>query len=210
MPSFPALVPAVEIFRDTQVAVGAQDLYHEDRGAFTGEVSGRMLAELGCRYVEVGHAERRERFRENEETVALKVGAAIRNRLCPVICVGEARRATAAEGGREAARQLASAMSRIESGQRAAAVVVAYEPAWAIGAEKPAPEGHIAQVCAALKQALHAARPRTTDRVVYGGSAGPGLLERLQDSVDGLFLGRFVHDAAALEEVLQEAAGVSN
>ena len=85
-----------------------------------------------------------------------------------------------------------------------APVVVAYEPQWAIGAEKPASDQHIDEVCSALQRMVRNTRPGVADRVIYGGSAGPGLLERLGDSVDGLFLGRYVHDPVAFATVLDE------
>jgi triosephosphate isomerase len=206
VPTFPALMPVIAMLRDTPVAVGAQNLYWEDSGPFTGEVSGRVLAELGCAYVEVGHAERRRLFRESDDDVARKVEAALRNGLCPIVCVGETDPTNAAAAARESARQVESALSRIEPARTPAPVVVAYEPQWAIGAEEPASVEHIVEVCSALQRALRAARPAAADRVIYGGSAGPGLLERLGDSVDGLFLGRYVHDPAALAAVLDEVA----
>jgi triosephosphate isomerase len=197
LPASPFLVPVVEMFRGTPIEVGAQNMYFEDRGAFTGEVSGSMLAELGCRYIEVGHAERRCLFGEDEHMVALKVEAAARNRLHPIVCVGETEAMGAAAAARESMRQLESALSRAH-----VPVIVAYEPLWAIGADRPATEDHIVQVCLALKGIQRSAE----DRVIYGGSAGPGLLKRIGHSVDGLFLGRYVHDATALESVLEEAA----
>jgi triosephosphate isomerase len=199
VPTFPLLAPVIAMLRDTPVAVGAQNLYWEDSGPFTGEVSGRVLAELGCAYVEVGHAERRRLFGESDDDVARKVEAAFRNGLCPVVCVGEPEPTNAMSAARECARQVESALSRIGHDPMRGPVVVAYEPEWAIGAEEPASAEHIVELCTALKRAVGAA-----DRLIYGGSAGPGLLEQLGDSVDGLFLGRYVHDPAALAAVLDE------
>ena len=203
MPTFPSLVPVIALLRETPVAVGAQNMYWQDSGPFTGEVSGRVLAELGCRYVAVGHAERRRLFGESDDDVALKVEAALRNELCPVVCVGESDPSNARAAAGECTRQLESALSRVGDGVKRAPVVVAYEPQWAIGADRPASVRHIVEVCSALKHVVRAA-----DRVIYGGSAGPGLLERLDDSVDGLFLGRYVHDPVAFEAVLDEVAGI--
>jgi len=210
MPSAPFLLPVLQIFRGTAVDVGAQNIHYEDRGPFTGEVSGSMLSELGCSLVEVGHSERRRLFGESEDLVALKVEAAVRNGLCPVICVGEEEKMDAPGAGRESIRQLESALARASSSGAKADVVVAYEPEWAIGADQPAPDVHIADVCRALRDFLRDARHGAGDRVIYGGSAGPGLLERLGDAVDGLFLGRYVHDAGALDVLLQEAGRMSH
>jgi triosephosphate isomerase (TIM) len=209
MPSFPLLLPVIEMFQGTLIDVGAQNLHFEDRGPFTGEVSASMLAEIGCRLVEVGHAERRRLFGDSEPVVALKVGAALRNSVRPVICVGEEEEAiSTADACRESTRLLASALAGAGRDDAGGTVVVAYEPLWAIGADEPAPEGHIADVCRSLRELLVSTRPEVDDRVIYGGSAGPGLLERLGDAVDGLFLGRYVHDAEALKAVLEEAGRV--
>jgi triosephosphate isomerase len=208
MPSFPCLSAVIEMFRGTAVEVGAQNLHFEDRGPFTGEVSGSMLSELGCRLVEVGHAERRRVFGESERVVARKVEAALRNGLRPVICVGEAEAGSAADAAQESIRQLESALAGAAAYGAKAQVVVAYEPEWAIGADKPASEAHIAGVCQALRDFLSTVRPGAQDHLIYGGSAGPGLLGRLGDSVDGLFLGRNAHDADAVGAVLDEAEKV--
>jgi triosephosphate isomerase len=204
LPTFPLLMPVIGLLRDTPVAVGAQDMYWLDSGPFTGEVSGRVLADMGCAYVAIGHAERRRLFGESEDAVALKVQGALRNELCPVVCVGEPEPTTDELAAHECTRQLESALSKVESDRVRAPVVVAYEPQWAIGAAEPAPIQHTTAVCASL---LAVVGPG--DRVIYGGSAGPGLLERLGDSVDGLFLGRYVHDPTAFEAVLEEAGRIS-
>jgi triosephosphate isomerase len=197
LPAFPAIAPVTDILRGTPIAVGAQNLSTEDSGAHTGEVSGGMLAEAGCRYVEVGHAERRALYGEDEATVAAKTAAALRNGLVPVLCLGERHRMPALDAAAECTRQLASALRAAPAGP----VTVAYEPVWAIGADRPADTAHIAAVCAELRDF----RPGCS--VIYGGSAGPGLLTRLGWAVDGLFLGRFAHDPAALADVLDEAVG---
>jgi L-erythrulose 1-phosphate isomerase len=208
LPSFPFLVPALAILDGTSIAVGAQDLYWEDRGAFTGEVSGTTLAELGCRYVEVGHAERRVLFGESDAHVALKVEAALRNGLCPIVCVGEEIRTPPESATSTCLEQLDAALSRVGRGQLDGPVIVAYEPRWAIGGEKPASPRHINEVCSNLKRALEAARPGSNNRVIYGGSAGPGLLNRLDGTLDGLFLGRRAHDPAHLKVVFDEVAAL--
>jgi len=206
IPSYPCLPPVLEIFRGTPIEVGAQNLHFEDGGPFTGEVGGPMLAEMGCTMVEVGHAERRLLFGETDEIVSLKVASAIRNGLRPLICVGEQEKVSAAVACRESNRQLAAALA---TAAPSAPVVVAYEPLWAIGADHPATEVHIAEVCQGLRSRLASARPHAADRVIYGGSAGPGLLARLGAAADGLFLGRYVHDVNVLEVVLDEAGRIS-
>jgi triosephosphate isomerase len=219
LPDFTMLERAIAIFADSPVQVGAQDLFWDDRGAFTGEVSGADLAALGCEYVEIGHAERRRLFAETDETIALKVAAAVRNRLVPVLCVGEgARVGDGARIGEEALpdpaaaashciQQLGPALAQVEA-TGIDELVVAYEPVWAIGAEQAASVDHVTAVAAALRNWLAESPLIHSSRVIYGGSAGPGLLTELGASVDGLFLGRFAHDPARLELILDEAAAL--
>ena len=200
LPSFLAIPAALSAAGTTRLQVGAQDLATEDAGAFTGEVSGAELAELGVTHVEVGHAERRRLFGEDDQVVRAKTAAALRNGLVPLLCVGEAERVDPLVAAAVVVDQVVSAIPD-GTGKR---VLVAYEPVWAIGATQPAPHGYTSAVCDAARAALG---ERLGDfGIVYGGSAGPGLVAALGDSVDGLFLGRFAHDPAAVETVLDELA----
>lgn len=204
LPGFQALAPAQEIFAGTPVLLGAQNLHWQDRGAFTGEVSGLALSEVGCRYVEVGHAERRRIFGEDDSIVAAKTAAALQNGLIPVICVGETEEGPAEDAAAVCLAQLRSALGK--SGGTGGAVVVAYEPVWAIGAANPAPVHHISAVCAFIREWLSGPDQFLEWSVIYGGSAGPGLLAQLGSDVDGLFLGRFAHKVDALAGIIGEAA----
>lgn len=204
LPSFQALVPAAEILANTPVSIGAQNLHWEDRGAFTGEVSGLALSEAGCDYVEVGHAERRRSFGEDDSVVAAKTAAALRNGLVPVICVGESEEGAPADAAAFCIAQLQAALAVTEVAD--VPVVVAYEPVWAIGAEHPASTKHISAVCTLLREWLSSQNRAAEWSVIYGGSAGPGLLSELGSDVDGLFLGRFAHKVDALSDIIREAA----
>lgn len=205
LPSFPMIPATVASFVGTGVAVGAQDLMWEDRGAFTGGVSGLDLHALGCRYVEVGHAERRRVFGEDDRTVRLKLAAAVRTGLTPVFCVGERERTSSEAAAEECIEQLTAALDGLPADHDGVAIVVAYEPEWAIGADRPAGTDHVRAVTASLRRWLASASGLTTTRVIYGGSAGPGLLPQLWGAADGLFLGRFGHDPAAVTQMLDEA-----
>ena len=203
IPSFPALPAAVERLVPAGVRVGAQDLFWEDRGAFTGEVSGAELAELGVTLAEIGHAERRRLFGETDETVARKTAAALRNGLTPVLCVGEADQTDAARAASHCIAEFDRAVAGVEPGH-AGGVLVAYEPHWAIGAAEPASPAHIAGVTERLAAHVATVPGYEESRVIYGGSAKPGLLPKLGSAVGGLFLGRFAHDPAALGAILDE------
>lgn len=199
VPTYLQIAAALETFAGTHTVVGAQDAAAEDFGPFTGEVSPAELAEVGVGVVEIGHAERRRLFHETDDVVRAKTTAVLRNGLRPVLCLGEDERIDPETAAARTVAQLHDALEGAPEG----ALIVAYEPIWAIGAAEPAPVDHIRTVTLALRDAV-ASRPGTF--VIYGGSAGPGLLSELGDSVDGLFLGRFAHDPEALGAVLDEAA----
>lgn len=201
IPDFLSIRESLTAVAGTPIQIGAQDLCPEDRGAFTGEVSGLDLAELGVTCVEVGHFERRTIFREDEEMVRAKATAALRNGLIPILCVGEDALSSPDVAAQVCLEQLESAIP--DSQQE---IWVAYEPYWAIGAPAPAPSPYVREVCSALKAAIGETHPSA--RVIYGGSAGPGLLTELAPSVDGIFIGRFGHDPAALVSIVNEATAL--
>ncbi|MET4098012.1 triosephosphate isomerase [Agrococcus sp. UYP10] len=203
IPTFPSIPEVVAIASDARMLVGAQDLHWEDSGAFTGEVSAPELAEHGVSLAEIGHAERRAMFGESDATVALKVAAALRNGIAPVLCIGETDEGAPAAAAAACIRQLEASLALAREADAIGRLVVAYEPVWAIGAPRPAGDDHIRAVASALRE--HLADDQLDAQVIYGGSAGPGLLPRIADSVDGMFLGRFAHDPAAFGTILDEA-----
>ena len=205
VPSFPAIVPVREALIGTGVRLGAQDLATHDSGPFTGEVSGAELAEIGCTLAEIGHAERRTLFHEDDAVVAAKTAAALRNGITPLLCVGEEAEASPAVAALEVSAQIDAALAAADDAGLEGPLLVAYEPVWAIGAPVPASRDHIAAVVAAVEERLAELPGRSGSRVIYGGSAGPGLLTDLGGDVRGLFLGRFAHDPAAVERILDEA-----
>ena len=207
LPSMPTLGVVGSMLASTKVGLGAQDLYHQDKGAFTGEVGGAMLKELGCKYVEIGHAERRKLFGETDHDVAEKLAAALRNDLIPVLCVGEQNHVSPAAAAELCITQIKAA--GLVATDKKIELLVAYEPVWAIGAESPAPETHIIDVCKIIAEFLDSSERFVGSRIIYGGSAGPGLLTRLQGNLDGLFLGRFAHNAENLKTILDEVSSSS-
>ncbi|MFC3393323.1 triose-phosphate isomerase family protein [Aidingimonas halophila] len=205
MPSYPTLPVAHDIFASTHVAIGAQDLSIHEHGAFTGEVGAPMLAELGCAYVEIGHAERRRHFGETEDSIAVKTANAIRSGLTPVLCIGESEAGDVESASRACIEQFESAVSKSPTPLSESAMILAYEPHWAIGSSQPAPHHHIAGVCHRLRQHVV---DLSGVSVIYGGSAGPGLLTSIHAHSDGLFLGRFVHEPSALTTILDEVLAI--
>ncbi|KAK4628887.1 Putative triosephosphate isomerase [Fulvia fulva] len=204
IPDFVTLLSAKERLAGTNVILGAQDTWHEARGAFTGEVSPLTLSQAGVKVVEIGHAERRKLFGETDEDVAKKAAAIVRNGMIPLVCIGEKKKGEVASQAvgiavSECKPQIEAALSQIPDD---AEVILAYEPVWAIGAAEPAGADHVVAVTQNLR-ALCADRKGRT-RILYGGSAGPGTFENLKEGVDGCFLGRFAHDVKNLEKVIQE------
>lgn len=206
LPTLPAMSAVREAIGDAPIAIGAQDLHWEDRGPYTGGVSGADLAAMGCRYVEVGHAERRRVFGESSEVAERKFRAALRNGLIPVLCVGEQEECDSDAAAAVCIAQLESVFARVEDPE-GHEIVVAYEPEWAIGRAEPAQPAHVTAVGSAIGARLRE-MPWQRSSVLYGGSAKPGTLTTVAGSVDGLFLGRFAHRTADFAAIIDEAAAL--
>jgi triosephosphate isomerase len=179
--------------KNSRIAVGAQNVCDAESGAFTGEVSARMLAEFGVRYVLVGHSERRELYGESDSLVAAKTAAAISSGLTPVVCVGETL-AQRQEGKTECVvlRQLNAVVQQIGI-EGIEKCIVAYEPVWAIGTGETASPAQAQEVHAALRnrlQQLDAALAETTP-ILYGGSVKASNAAELfaQPDIDGGLVG---------------------
>jgi triosephosphate isomerase len=183
-----------------QIAYGAQDLSPHDSGAYTGEISGPMLAKLGCSYVVVGHSERREYHAETDDVVNAKVLAAVRNGLVPILCVGE-RLEVRRDGGQVAhtTAQLRAALAEVPA-DKARSLVIAYEPVWAIGTGEVATPDDAQEVCAELRSTLAELYPADSAfgvngadgvRILYGGSVKPDNVAGImaQPDVDGALVG---------------------
>ena len=192
-PPFTALSAVGEALRGSPIELSAQDVHWEPRGAFTGEVSAPMLAEVGCRHGIVGHSERRQLFGETDETVRKKTGALLAAGLRPIVCVGE----TLAE--REAGKTLAVVDRQVRAGLAGlpaaslAAITVAYEPVWAIGTGRTATSAQAQEVHAAIRGILRELAGSVADgiRIQYGGSVKPENARDLmnQPDVDGALVG---------------------
>jgi triosephosphate isomerase len=203
LPSFPLLERAYLELERFGVHIGAQDVSRAEPGPMTGEVPASMLAELRCRYAEVGHAERRRCFGEDDEVVAAKAEAAVRRGLIPLICVGEQHR-DSDNAAVDVVRQARHVVDRLAGHP----FVIAYEPVWAIGADEPADAGEVLRIGAALRSSLP--ELGNSGRLIYGGTAGPGTLTQLAEGFDGIFLGRRAHRIDGLRAVLDDAAGLAS
>jgi triosephosphate isomerase len=193
-PSFLAIPAAAELLEDSSVALGAQNVYWEEKGAFTAEVSPGMVAEF-CQYVIIGHSERRAYFGETDETVNKRVRAALGHKLIPVVCVGETLDENEAGMTSEVVmRQMRDGLVGVEI-ESAAELVIAYEPVWAIGTGKAAyPEDAsrvIGQSIRPVLAELFGNEIAQGIRVLYGGSVKPGNAADFfsEEEVDGALVG---------------------
>jgi triosephosphate isomerase len=192
-PSFTALATVAKRLEDSAVAVAAQNCHWEDKGAFTGEVSATQLADVGCKYVILGHSERRQLFGELDAAVNLKARAALRAGLAPIICVGEtlAERDAGETLGRIQA-QLEAAIADIGDADLGKCLV-AYEPVWAIGTGRTATPAQAQEVHAFIRARLAAKSPTVAAglRILYGGSMKPDNVSSLmaEADVDGGLVG---------------------
>ena len=207
-PPFTAVHAVAEAARNTNIGVAAQDLYWEAWGAFTGEVSGPMVKEAGAEYVIVGHSERRQLFGETDATVNKRVLAAIASGLTPIVCVGE----TLDERERNDTlavldRQIKDGLDRI-TGDELAALVVAYEPVWAIGTGRVATAAQAGEVHTHIRTRLRqwfGADAAEQCHVIYGGSVKPDNIAALiaEEDVDGALVGGASIDAEGFVRIVR-------
>ncbi|PWL33427.1 triose-phosphate isomerase [Marivita sp. XM-24bin2] len=209
IPPFTAVREVKQILGESSVKVGAQNMHWADHGAWTGEISAPMLTDCGLDIVELGHSERREHFGETDETVGLKTEAAVRHGLIPLICIGE----TLCE--RESGRaqpvletQVRGALKYLKDDQKAAPILLAYEPAWAIGengipATSEYADDRQAEIIEVAEQVLGRRVP-----CLYGGSVNPGNCRELIQCphIDGLFIGRSAWDVEGYLDILDKCA----
>jgi triosephosphate isomerase (TIM) len=193
-PPFTAISTAADCVKGSNVAIGGQNVHWEKEGAFTGEISTSMLVEAGCRYVIIGHSERRQFFGETDETVAKKTKAALQVGLTPIVCVGETR------AHREAGRTQDVCKSQFTHGpglltpEEFSRILVAYEPVWAIGTGLTATPEVAADVHRFLRQCAaerFSGAHASALRILYGGSVKPDNIQGLmaQEELDGALVG---------------------
>jgi triosephosphate isomerase len=211
-PPFTALHSAVEAARDTQISIGAQDCYWEKEGAFTGQISPQMLLEAGCRYVIIGHSERRQFFGETDETVLKKTKAALAAGLTPIVCLGELLdQHQAGQTEKVCSAQFLAGPGSLTPDEFSR-ILIAYEPVWAIGT------GHTAtpEIASAVHSFIRksAAEKFSTAhasalRILYGGSVKPDNIQGLmaQEEIDGALVGGASLDAKSFASIVRDCAG---
>jgi triosephosphate isomerase len=216
-----AVIPPFTDIRSVQTLIdgdklklvhGAQDLSPHDSGAYTGDVSGPMLAKLGCTYVVVGHSERREIHGEDDQTVNAKVHAALKNGIKPILCVGEGL--DVREAGAQVSHctaQLVAALEKVTP-EQIGSVVIAYEPIWAIGTGKVASPADAQEVCHALREQvreLYGSEVADGIRILYGGSVKAKNVGEIvaEADVDGALVGGASLDGDEFAQLSAIAAG---
>ena len=198
VPSHPSVKSARES-SPPSLLIGAQNVSVHMPGPYTGEVTAELLAEVGADFVELGHAEHRS-LGDSNATIARKAEQGISQGLDVLLCVGEPEPVDPTSAAEHCASQVRSASIPLER------LVIAYEPVWAIGSSEPAGAQHIVATLTELKTLLSA----DDLPIIYGGTAGTGLLSQISSVANGLFLGRRAHDPSVFGAVVDEAQGLSH
>src|SRR5262245_11381238 len=207
-PPFTALSAAVEEVRGKRVAISAQDVYWKEVGAFTGEVSVKMVFDVGCTYTIIGHSEGRQFFGETDETVEKKVPAAISAGLKAIVCVGETlAERDANQASQVVRRQVSNGIGRLTP-QDLSRIIVAYEPVWAIGTGRTATPEVAAEMHAEIRKILadiYGAAAADAIRILYGGSVKPDNISALmkKEDIDGALVGGASLDPAAFAAIVK-------
>jgi len=191
-PPFTALYPVSKEISDTNIKLGAQNMYFEEKGAFTGEISPLMLKDVGCSYVILGHSERRHIFGETDELINKKVLSAINHGITPILCVGEKlEEREAGETEKVIEKQVREGLKNVSKDRD---FVIAYEPVWAIGTGKTATPSLAEEVHQFIREVLtlmFGKEKANSVRILYGGSVKPENAEGLlkMDNIDGALVG---------------------
>lgn len=211
-PPYTSLAVAMRLLEGTPISLGAQNMHHEDEGAYTGEVSAKMLKSVGCRYVIVGHSERRQYFSESNELINKKARKALASGLIPIICVGE----TLEEREKNITEnvisvQVKGVLKELASGDVEKSII-AYEPVWAIGTGKTATPQQAEEVHQLIRKLIGQMHSwATAEKVViqYGGSVKPDNAQVLlsQPNIDGALVGGACLKSDSFSQIIKAAAG---
>ncbi|MBU0567225.1 triose-phosphate isomerase [bacterium] len=207
-PPFTSLEKVARTIKDTEIQLGAQNVYSQEKGAYTGEISVLMLKDSGCRYVICGHSERREYFKEDNELINAKVKAVLAGGLFPILCVGE--RLEEREAGRHKEVVYAHLTGGLKnlSREEMAKIVIAYEPVWAIGTGKTATPQDAQDMHLFIRQTLtkmYTQELANEIRIQYGGSVKPDNVDELmkQPDIDGALVGGASLEAGSFARIVK-------
>ncbi len=211
-PVYTALSDVSDLLIDSNIFLGAQNVYWEASGAFTGEISPEMLKDAGCKYVIIGHSERRKYFNESDESVNKRIKAAQRTDLISIFCVGETLEEREADKTIDVVKsQLAGGLEGLEK-DALLNLIIAYEPVWAIGTGKTATSQQAQEVHSFIRGWLvDNCSEEVADnlRILYGGSVKPANIKELmqQDDIDGALVGGASLDSSSFVEIVKNSLG---
>jgi len=209
-PPFTVLRDVYEVIKDSAIKLGGQNMYWEEKGAFTGEISPEMLKDAGCNFVIIGHSERRKYFSETNETVNKRVKSALKHSLIPIICVGETLEEREADKTLDVIKSHVTGALEGLSKEDVQKIVIAYEPVWAIGTGRTAsPEQaeEIHKYIRDLVSSLYSESEAENLLILYGGSVKPSNVEELikQEDIDGALVGGAALKADSFSEIVKKS-----
>ena len=209
-PPFTALAPVYDIIKDSNVQLGAQNMFYEDEGAYTGEISAKFLKTLGCKFVIIGHSERRKYFNETDNNVNRKIKKALELGLIPIVCVGETLdERENGETEKIVKREIVTALENQIDSEK---LILAYEPIWAIGTGRTAAPEDANKIHKLIRNIVKTdfAMDGNAIRIIYGGSVKPANTEALmlQSDIDGSLIGGASLDAKGFVDIITTTAGL--
>jgi triosephosphate isomerase len=212
-PPYTALADVADALCDSNIKLGAQNVYWEDSGAFTGEVSPVMLRDIGCRYVIVGHSERRKYFGETNDKVNKRIRAAQSSGIIPIVCVGETLEEREAQKTIEVVQTQLEQVFRGLSSEQMAGLVIAYEPVWAIGTGRSATAQQAQEVQGFIRGWLKEHYPAEIAEgllILYGGSVKPDNIKKLmvEKDIDGALVGGASLESPVFVDIVKKALEV--
>ncbi|TET76104.1 MAG: triose-phosphate isomerase [Candidatus Cloacimonadota bacterium] len=210
-PPFTALAPVYDAIKDSNVRPGAQNMYYEDEGAYTGEISGKFLKAMGCEFVIIGHSERRKYFSESDTDVNKKIKKALSFGITPIVCVGETLEER--EKGKTADVVKKEIIGALQEQTDKEKIIFAYEPIWAIGTGKTAQPEDANKIHNLIRNIIKTdfGMDETVVRVLYGGSVNPSNAEALmsQPDIDGSLVGGASLDVKSFVEIITTSANLA-
>ena len=214
-PPFTALFSTIQTVKNTNILVGAQNMYYEEKGAFTGEISPTFLKDLGCKYIILGHSERRDIFNESDALVNKKLKRALKSDLNPIVCIGEHLEERETGRTKEVIKSQFDLTFKDLKSEDLSRVVIAYEPIWAIGTGKTATPEQAEEIHMYIRELITSTyNKKIADivRIQYGGSIKPTNANELfnKENIDGGLVGGASLQAESIYEIIKAAEQSSN